>query len=1414
MPSDISLVDTSSSCTFTSGFEDSAGCECTSTSIKITRGFQNSNFAPGTLKFSIGNIQNPISTKPTSSFNVRTQTSDGLDIDILDSGITLTVTTPHSFTAISVSSSSLVVGAMSDYTFSITPYNPITSGGFITITPPSDITFTIALCEYSSTVITAVSCSIIGASIRVSLTISTATLTSSFSIRLRSITNPASTKQTGSFTVSSRQSFYSLDAVSSGLTLQMTTAGTMNQVSLSTSSTGINQQSVYTFVFNTVNAVKAGGYLRLDLPSQVSSIISPICTVGGVAVTCSVSSNVFTVRMFISDTSAQRFTLVIASLINGPNTITSDTFILSTYTTDNQLVDMNSALTISFTCASPCATCNNSPSNCLSCISTSITPYFWNDQCNTDCPSGQIDLGDKICVPCSSNCHTCSITTIRCTSCVLNSGLPYLDNTSCVSTCPSNSIISNDLKCEYCDQSCLTCRNTVKTCASCIAPKVLYQDQCISNCPSDVTVALNNVCISCSTNCGTCKDSVDKCSSCNGSNLLFEDDCYSSCPEDISIQTGATCTRCLASCNTCSVTVSSCTSCTSGRYLHNSQCVALCPDGYLISGTSCLQCSQECLKCSGSANYCTSCSNDMFSYGGRCVNSCPSGISIEVEKECIKCLDSCLTCESSYDKCSSCPSDSLLYNSQCLSSCPISTYETNGQCKVCDDSCDGCIGISSNCTSCAVDYYKYENTCTVNCPDKYLGISGLCAECDETCATCEETPINCKTCIGEYSLLSNICLLNCPAGYVSENSFCIEERTDFCSDLCTDELLDNDICDPVCNTTSCEYDKNKCLGPNKTEIDDYNYRPTNYSDSLYVEKDPFGICITSTIVIGTTVSSSLITASAFLPASIGILSLIESASWWALIGIIDEEESTKGRILLEISDSDVVVAFGFLISVIIIHYALNLFFFVIYYLSVRGRDIVHKNWTNKHPWATIIACFFTVMLSFKFIRLLYCNLFHISGCNAKFERISRLLNPLVFLTFLHMILVSIPMIGILLYLLSEFSTGTLTFIVSLDILILTLLMFGLSIFDVIYMNRRMAQEIDTGVRQKSPDLAMTLHDDLTLEKANTELDTNDKTRIQECFDSLRDVHNLATKRSLLNSKSAETLEFDLNAINHNRNTVSMDLNNLIADPEETELPDVEDEGFAINVQESKANRRKTLKDLTVSEISFDIIDPIEVIEVELDLANATINKNDYETILVKHLTSNEIVAVKQGFGEGFIVDEDKVIIQPQPNFDINTFELVKIDEEDVRIGIFKNRDQETVRIKRCFDGAKLIDQSENTQTMESSERIAKSNKSSSSKLSSSHNTIITEETKRELQDEARPRATGTVSSEGIEIIKKEPSKSRLLINQIRPLASRFNFQINSNQNEFDTEEVLFERDGNWVPISTESEEFIYSSRYQ
>jgi hypothetical protein len=92
-----------------------------------------------TITITLLNIINPYSTKPTDSLSISTY-YNSLQMEYLSSGVSLTLTTPTTFTYIGATPTSPTVNAITTYNFTVTFQQQHYSGDRVIITFPSALT--------------------------------------------------------------------------------------------------------------------------------------------------------------------------------------------------------------------------------------------------------------------------------------------------------------------------------------------------------------------------------------------------------------------------------------------------------------------------------------------------------------------------------------------------------------------------------------------------------------------------------------------------------------------------------------------------------------------------------------------------------------------------------------------------------------------------------------------------------------------------------------------------------------------------------------------------------------------------------------------------------------------------------------------------------------------------------------------------------------------------------------------------------------------------------------------------------------------------------------------------------------------------------------------------------------------------
>ncbi|CAG9317925.1 unnamed protein product [Blepharisma stoltei] len=1270
-PSQIIASDLTSACQNFVGYDSNTICVNSESSIQVNQGFP-SNFSPGLLSFDIGLIRNPITTQSSDTFQVYTK-YNSMILDKLESGITVTMTTPHDLLSAAISITSNIIATENDYTFTIAPYNTMYNNGYLLITFPSEISLPSSPnCDISGSITTSVACSIVNSQLKVVIGLSSDT-TSAFSFILHSIINPSSTKPSSSFTIETLINGYSIDKLSSKITVQATQPASFPNLQISLSDSGISATTSYKFTLTTLHTLPAGGYIEVAVPSQIT--ITSSCLIVEINTSCTITSS-NTIRSLSASTDYPPTTIsfTISGLKNYNIATTSSNFIVTTKTSDGYSIDQNSLQTVTFTCYSPCETCDNLPNTCTSCISTSSEPYFWSGACHSACNTGYLDIGNsKTCSACNNTCENCSGSSDYCTSCNKNGQYPYFYNNECLRVCGNGLYSDSNFICQLCDDNCDTCATDSKSCLTCKGSNILYKTQCVESCNAVGQIIINNICYDCDTNCLTCKTTTTTCSTCQSSHYLYKNTCYSTCPENVTIPSGTDCIDCQSPCKTCSDEISQCTSCNSGYLLLNNSCVEDCYDGYTEINGICQECSNKCETCSVSTSNCTSCKANQFLYENSCVSQCPSGTSIKSGNQCFSCDSSCKTCADLTTSCTSCYDPLYLYNGNCVESCPSYMVVINGQCTGCAENCLSCDANYTNCLQCSDNYYLYKGSCLSSCPENSTVKNGTdCVACDYPCVTCETTASSCLSCDSIFLLYEDTCVYTCPSGYYAVSGVCHKSDVNpgECAAGCTEELLKNSVCDAACNVKACNYDDEVCL----------KYPPDNstveYAESLAVKEVPFPSSGLGIIGVGIAVTGKVfIAASSIAGAAVSICAVLETVSWLAVLGEVSVSDGTHGRELLS-SDPEVQITLVILIVPLIFHFALNIVYLIVFYFMTWKKDAAFRIWCKANGCAIITYLFFSGLISFKFIRLCTCKFFGLKSCKANLERKSNLLKPFLYTLYISILIVSFPLIGICIWILFVYSTGSYVYILALDSLGITSICLFFSIIDAISLIIHMKKE-----RSLKTLKSYSVNPALTTE--SLEIDA------AKIFDSFKDTATTLDLNKIKSFDPEKTGDFDTSRDNYweLQSTNNISPTEILADTnriheeeisKESSKNDWIDESFAQNfkIKLDESSSHEFIDEENEPQL-FDIITD----EVFIDLINAEIDIYDFECIKVKHIPSSLSILIRKEF-KGGAFDNGEILK--------GEYTVQEVNRRDVHYGIIR-RGNELEKVRRNFIGAEIVD---------------------------------------------------------------------------------------------------------------------------
>ena len=1254
LPEEIQLLVLENNCFNPIGYETGFECENTLNSITVLKGFEESRFEPGVLSFTIEGIRNPPTTKPSSSFEVETR-SGKYSIESKSSGITLTMQDPHELNECFIEISNSNVAQKADYTFSFKPYNLFYDGGSVEIIPPEEVIIPdLPECNTDSIQIRSISCSKENQKLIVSISLTKDTATAQLSFKVKNIQNPSSTKPSGSFKFYTKTESYFIDSKTSDLRVTASTPASLEVVNATSQSQGISETTKYLFTVKPSLLIPKNGYIQVKFPEQITILENYSCKQEDYVVCTNTGDNRISVYLFSDeDFYPAQVSFSILNLQNYNKVGSSSGFEITTNTQDGYPIEADNSKVVEFVCYSPCATCENTPSNCLSCISDSQKPYYWEGECHETCKEGFIDLDNsKTCVECHLSCKACETTTQTCTSCTRNGEFPYLHGTECKSECPPNTYISSNFSCLACSDSCVTCETEATKCTSCPAEQYLYNHQCVDSCEQGTTIIQNKECFDCNSSCKKCENSVNKCTECEEGMFLHNYSCVETCEEEVTITEGSTCLDCKSPCKTCSGSVNSCTSCVSGYSLHKGSCLASCPEAFTSVEGVCEECSAECLACQGEVNYCTECEDPKYKYKGRCINSCPEGETVPVESECVSCVDGCETCYETADNCGSCQDGYVLNNGSCIKNCPENKVQVNKECRDCDPICDACVGTPFNCTACAGDLLQYQNQCLLSCPANVtVEIGQECLSCEYPCITCKDQTSYCLTCEEELLQFQGNCLSSCPSSYEEYQGTCVPKQLaeGECAKGCTIEKRQNDICDPECNVRACNFDEELCL-------EYLGERSITYSERLPVEESPFPFSSIGLCGLGVVGVSKLMSgATLHIAGSVGVLGFLEATSWLVLLGFLGSADTVKGRELLE-EQGQITLSVVVVVSVIVFNFSVNFLFVYLFYKRVLRDDDILRIWTNTYKKTTRCVVLVCLFWSFLFIRIIYSRIFRLNKFSAQLDRKVHLFKPLVYITYLWLGLVSIPMICILVYVLSCFSTGNIVFLVALDAFIVTCLTTLVVVADLVLMNNDIKKESEQFRPKKT--LVTVETDNLQVENFRIFQGLKNNFDFQlENFKVCSIPENTLTERSLLEStnKTSQAPEPESELVSKSQEKEFTLMPENIA-------PDLESSYEFID----ESNEPQLLE--TISEESY------------LELSEAEVDEFDPECVRVMHRPSGRKILVKKSFEDS---DGEKL--------NSSMYEILEI-ESDVHYGVLKKHNSEKVlRARRSFQGARIMD---------------------------------------------------------------------------------------------------------------------------
>ncbi|MDD4985375.1 MAG: hypothetical protein PHQ43_06250, partial [Dehalococcoidales bacterium] len=295
-------------------------------------------FAASSVSLTVTNIVNPPYVKTVDNFAFSTKTpDDGLIDEGEVSGITLE---PGELESVSVSSSDMQVNAQSTYTFTFTPAHAIPSGGYIIIDLDNDYDISGAYLYLIS-----------GYSFEKNQTDMSFILQPNsakpagtpITISIAGVVNPPYSQTTDSFSINTQAA--NQNGIDSGTVSGIEiTAGQLSGVSVS-SATGnyvVGTQGNYTIAFTTINAVSAGGQVKVTFDADYSFALDGSVS-GNAGSSASVSDNTVTILLGTDVSAGEAVSLTLGAVTNPGYAQTTDEFSVKTFDSAGYALDSGKA---------------------------------------------------------------------------------------------------------------------------------------------------------------------------------------------------------------------------------------------------------------------------------------------------------------------------------------------------------------------------------------------------------------------------------------------------------------------------------------------------------------------------------------------------------------------------------------------------------------------------------------------------------------------------------------------------------------------------------------------------------------------------------------------------------------------------------------------------------------------------------------------------------------------------------------------------------------------------------------------------------------------------------------------------------------------------------------------------------------
>ena len=101
------------------------------------------------LDFELQGVKNPGTTEPTDAFKVYLNNAEGFGINMMETGVSVTMTEPGNLTTIQITATDSLINAVTTYTVLFTPKNTTPVDAEIEVTIPSELVISSLSCGAS-----------------------------------------------------------------------------------------------------------------------------------------------------------------------------------------------------------------------------------------------------------------------------------------------------------------------------------------------------------------------------------------------------------------------------------------------------------------------------------------------------------------------------------------------------------------------------------------------------------------------------------------------------------------------------------------------------------------------------------------------------------------------------------------------------------------------------------------------------------------------------------------------------------------------------------------------------------------------------------------------------------------------------------------------------------------------------------------------------------------------------------------------------------------------------------------------------------------------------------------------------------------------------------------------------------------